>query len=450
LEPGDNGHVEDVHMTERIARWARRAAAYFHGAFQAAENRTVLSGASNIADLAIAALATALAVIAAVADHNGSGTFTSVVPGAGTTVIQYGHQYHVTAWILVAVVLTTAPLAVRRKYPIGTFCVVLAALIAGRSHATAFTFAAAIFAAYSAVVYCRHRLLALLSLAAAAIVVTAVYPNTAPPVEAQYTALLVLLPTVAAGNLMRTWRQRAGSASDQLRRAETEHQAATQRAIALERSRIASELHDVVTHNVSVMVVQAGAARRVLDSSPADAREALLAIETGGRNAMTELRHLLSLLAPDGSTPESADVLFPQPGLDLVPELILSVSAAGLPVSLSVSGTPRARPAGLDLAAFRVVQEGLTNVLKHAPAARTTVRIEYRDRELLLEVADDGAGGTGQGPGSGRGLLGLRERIAIYGGSLDVGPRPGGGWRVRAMIPLEAAGQVLPAEVASA
>jgi signal transduction histidine kinase len=442
--------VEDVHMTERIARWARRAAAYFHGAFRAAENRPVLSDASNIADIAIAALATALAVIAVVADHNGSGTFTGVVPGSGTTLIHYGHSQSVPAWILVAVVLTTAPLAVRRKYPIGTFCVILAALVAGRSHATGFTFAAAIFAAYSAVVYSRHRLLALLSLAVAAIVVTVVYPNTAPPVEAQYTALLVLLPTVAAGNMMRTWRERAGSVSDQLLRTETEHQAATQRAIALERSRIASELHDVVTHNVSVMVVQAGAARRVLDSSPADAREALLAIETGGRNAMTELRHLLSLLAPDGSTPESADVLFPQPGLDLVPELILSVSTAGLPVSLAVTGTPRARPAGLDLAAFRVVQEGLTNVLKHAPAAKTTVRIEYCDRELLIEVADDGAGGPGQGPGSGRGLVGLRERIAIYGGSLDVGPRPGGGWRVRAMIPLEAAGQVLPAEVASA
>jgi signal transduction histidine kinase len=437
-------------MTQRIARRARQAAAYSRAAFQSAENRPVLSGASNVADIAIAALATALAVIAAVADHNGSGTFTGVVPGAGTTVIHYGNQYHVTAWILVTVVLATAPLAVRRTYPIGTFCVIMAALIAGRSHATAFTFAAAIFAAYSAVVYSRYRLLALVSLAVAAIVVTAVYPNTAPPVEAQYTALLVLLPTVAAGNMMRTWRQRAGSASDQLRRAEAEHQAATQRAIALERSRIASELHDVVTHNVSVMVVQAGAARRVLDSSPADTREALRAIEASGRSAMTELRYLLSLLAPDGSTPESADMLGPQPGLDLVPELVLSVSAAGLPVSLSVAGTPRARPAGLDLAAFRVVQEGLTNVLKHAPAATTTVRIEYRESELLIEVADDGAGEPGQEPGSGRGLLGLRERIAIYGGSLDVGPRPGGGWRVRATIPLEPAGQVLPAEVASA
>jgi signal transduction histidine kinase len=216
----------------------------------------------------------------------------------------------------------------------------------------------------------------------------------------------------------------------------------------------------------------------VLDSSTSDAREALLAIEDSGRNAMTELRHLLSLLAPDLAS--SDEVLPPQPGLDLVPELVGGVRSAGLPVSLSVHGARRELPAGLDLAAFRVVQEALTNVLKHAPAASTTVRISYRDADLLIEVADDGAGraprdpasghgasgqgnsghgasgqgssghgGSGQGS-SGRGLLGLRERIAIYGGSLEAGPRPGGGWLVRATIPLEAAAPgYLPASAAS-
>jgi signal transduction histidine kinase len=437
-----------------LARRARRAVAYFH----ATENRPALFGASNIADIAIAALAAALALIAVLDDHNGSGTTAITWPGGGTELFQGETAPPVTAWVLVAVVLTTAPLAVRRKYPISTFCVILAALIAGRGNATAFTFGAAIFAAYSAVVYSRHRLLALFSLAVGAIVVTTIYPNLTPPVEPQYTALLVLLPTVAVGNMVRAWRQRAGSAADQLRRAEAEHEAATQRALALERARIASELHDVVTHNVSVMVVQAGAARRVLDSSPSNAREALLAIEDSGRNAMTELRHLLSLLAPEGSAPE-ADVLRPQPGLDLVPELVGGVGAAGLPVSLSVAGTRRELPAGLDLAAYRVVQEALTNVLKHAPAASTAVRIAYRDDDLLIEVTDDGAALTaresGGERGSGRGLLGLRERIAIYGGSLDAGPRPGGGWRVRATIPLdaEARGMLpahLPTEAASA
>ena len=422
---------------------------------RAAEGRPALGGVSNVADVAIAALALVLALIAVLDDHNGGGTRTISYPGHQTEeIFGGGNAPPVTAWVLIAVVLTTAPLAVRRKYPISTFCVILAALIAGRGNATAFTFAAAIFAAYSAVVYSSRRLLALVSLGVGAIIVTAVYPNTTPPVEPQYTALLVLLPTVAAGNMMRTWRQRAGSASDQLRQAEAEHEAATQRALALERARIASELHDVVTHNVSVMVVQAGAARRVLDSSTSDAREALLAIEDSGRNAMTELRHLLSLLAPDLAS--SDEVLPPQPGLDLVPELVGGVGAAGLPVSLSVAGTRRELPPGLDLAAYRVVQEALTNVLKHAPAASTAVRIAYRDDDLLIEVTDDGAAltvhGSGGERGIGRGLLGLRERIAIYGGSLEAGPRPGGGWRVRATIPLAAVDVPahVPAKAASA
>jgi signal transduction histidine kinase len=410
-------------------------AAHFQAAFQAAENRLVFAGSSNVADIAIAALAMVLAVIAAVDNHPGLGLSVSV---PGRPQVGSGGAVHWTAWTLVAVVLATAPLAVRRTHPITTFCVILAALIAGRRDATAFTFAAAIFAAYSAVVYSRHRLLALVSLTAGAIIVTTVYPNTTPPAPAQFTALLVLLPTVAAGNMMRTWRQRAGSASDQLRRAEAEHEAATQRAIALERARIASELHDVVTHNVSVMVVQAGGARRVLDSSPADAREALLAIEASGRNAMTELRHLLSLLAPAGSA-AGEDTLRPQPGLDLVPELVTGVSAAGLPVALSVTGARRTLPAGPDLAGFRVVQEALTNVLKHAPEASATIGIAYREADLLIDITDNGSGQAGREPGGGRGLIGLRERIAIYGGSLDAGPRPGGGWRVRATIPLEAA-----------
>jgi signal transduction histidine kinase len=426
-------------MTAQITRWARRAVAYFH----AAENRPALSGTSNVADIAIAALAMVLALIAAVDNHPGTGESIDIPGGLH---FHSSGAVHWTVWTLIAVVLTTAPLAVRRKYPILTFCVILAALIAGRGDATAFTFGAAIFAAYSAVVYSGHRLLALGSLTAGAIVILTAYPSTTPTVPNQYTALLVLLPTVAAGNMMRTWRERARDSASRLRQAEAEHEAATERAVALERARMASELHDVVTHNVSVMVVQAGAARRVLDTSPAYAREALLAIEAGGRNAMTELRHLLSLLAPEGSAPAD-DALSPQPGLDLVPEVVSSVGSTGLPVSLSVTGVPRALPPGLDLAAFRVVQEALTNVLKHAPAAVTAVRIWYRDDELLIEVADDGSaapGSSAPGPDSGRGLIGLRERIAIYGGSVEAGPRPRGGWRVRATIPLDPA-EVVPA-----
>jgi signal transduction histidine kinase len=194
------------------------------------------------------------------------------------------------------------------------------------------------------------------------------------------------------------------------------------------------------------MVVQAGAARRVLGSSPGEAREALLAVEASGRTAMAKLRHLLGLLAPSGEGGTEA-VLLPQPDLGQVRSLVDRVRAAGLPVELTVTGA-RALPPGLDLAAYRVVQEALTNVIKHAGQARTAVRIEYRPHELLITVSDDGrpadtplpgpSQGHRQGPG-GRGLIGLRERIAIYGGELDAGPRPGGGWRVLARIPLEPA-----------
>ncbi len=252
----------------------------------------------------------------------------------------------------------------------------------------------------------------------------------------------MLAPTAAVAAGMRGWRQRAGDSAERLRRAEAEHEAQTRRAVEAERARIASELHDVVTHNVSVMVVQAGAARSVLASSPDEAREALLAVEASGRTAMGELRHLLGLLAPAGG---DEAVLVPQPGVSQVRALVDRVRAAGLDVELSVTGT-RDLPPGVDLAAYRVVQEALTNVIKHAGAARAAVALEYRPDDLLITVTDDGRpapepSGSWGSPGSsgpnGRGLIGLRERIALYGGELDAGPRPGGGWRVRARIPLE-------------
>jgi signal transduction histidine kinase len=317
---------------------------------------------------------------------------------------------------------------------------------------------------------------------AGAVVVTAAYPETTPPVPARYTAVLVLLPTVAVGVAIRVWRGRARESAERLRRAEAGHEAETRRAVEGERARIASEMHDVVTHNVSVMVVQAGAARRVLDSSPGDAREALLAVEASGRTAMTELRHLLGLLAPSGGVetgpagaaapggtvpaavpagPDGAGdaVLTPQPGVAQIPALVDRLCGAGMPVELSgeaPGGTPPALAPGIDLAAFRVVQEALTNVMKHAGPVRTTVRLNYRPRDLLITVSDDGpppdavvvtAAGARAGPG-GRGLIGLRERIAVYGGELDAGPRPGGGWRLAARIPLDPAAADLPVQQA--
>jgi signal transduction histidine kinase len=436
-----------------------------------ADQPPVATRAALTADVALAAVATIAAVVAVIvqARHAGGG-FGILIARPGITPVLI-HPRPGAAWpswgTLVAAVLTTAPLAVRRIYPITAFCVILGAVIGSNGYTTTITYAAAILAAYSAVAYSRYRQAALLSVLAAAVIVTAAYPDTTPPVPARFTAMLILLPTVAVGIAIRVWRGRAAQSAERLRQAEAEHEAETRRAVELERARIAGEMHDVVTHNVSVMVVQAGAARRVLDSSPDDAREALLAVEANGRTAMTELRHLLGLLAPSGEAEtavagEADDaVLTPQPGVARIPALLARVCAAGMPVELSVdapAGTTPALPPGIDLAAFRVVQEGLTNVMKHAGPARTTVRLEYRPRDLLITVSDDGpppgsapaaATGPGAGPGAGpgpggRGLIGLRERIAVYGGELDAGPRPGGGWRLTARVPLDPAAGDLP------
>ena len=420
------------------------------------DERPALSGAARAADAAIAVAATIGAVVAVIVHFRGSGGPVVAIAEPGFRVQQFSAQPATfpSLGLLLGVALTTAPLAFRRIYPIMAFCVILVAVIATSGYTTSITFAAVIFAAYSAVAYSPFRRAALLVVLIAAIIVTAAYPNTSPPVPERFGALLVLLPTVAVGVAIRVWRRRAGESVERLRVAEAEHEAQTRRAVALERARIASEMHDVVTHNVSVMVVQAGAARRVLDSSPGEAREALLAVEASGRTAMTELRHLLGLLAAEAvdeadagevAMPEGAG-LTPQPGVARIPALVSRLCAAGMPVELSVKapdGMPPDLPPGVDLAAFRVVQEALTNVMKHVGQARTTVRLEYRPRDLLITVCDDGrpvdsASAAAPGPG-GRGLIGLRERIAVYGGELDAGPRPGGGWRLAARIPLELA-----------
>jgi signal transduction histidine kinase len=317
--------------------------------------------------------------------------------------------------VALCVPLTTMPLALRRRYPVGAFCLIMAAVLATHTDVTTVTFAAVLFAAYSAILYSPYRRLALLSVFTAAVIVTAAFPDTTPRVPARFTALLVLLPTAAVAVAMRTWRRRA---------------------------RIAGELHDVVTHNVSVMVVQAGAARSVLASSPGEARAALLAVEASGRTAMGELRHLLGLLAPAGDPGDEDAALVPQPGLDQTKALVDRVRAAGLGAELNIEGT-RDLPPGVDLAAYRVVQEALTNVLKHASGAEALIRLVYGERELVITVTDDGGpagyGARGAGSPGGRGLIGLRERVGLYGGELDAGPRPGGGGRVRASFPLEPA-----------
>lgn len=225
---------------------------------------------------------------------------------------------------------------------------------------------------------------------------------------------------------------------------ERERETAAGNAVDAERARIARELHDIVSHNVSVMVVQAGAARRVLTSGTDEATDALLAVETAGRDTMTELRHMLGLLAPAVDSDGELDRLSPQPSLSRLSSLVDRISFAGLPVEVRISGEPVPLPSGVDLTAYRIVQEALTNALKHGDGRKAEVTVRYADNHLRVEVLNTGPSvlaGTAvelpSEPGEGRGLLGLRERVAVLGGDLDARRRLGGGFRVRAKIPLE-------------
>jgi signal transduction histidine kinase len=246
-------------------------------------------------------------------------------------------------------------------------------------------------------------------------------------------AVVLLTAGVLAG-LIRVWQRQLAASRDRYTRLQQAQDETTRRAVAEERSRIAAELHDVVTHNVSVMVIQAGAARKVMDAAPERSKEALLAVEAGGRAAMAELRHVMGLLAaPDHECP---DGLEPQPGLGQLDALVERVRAAGTRVGVAMALPPDPLPPGVDLAAYRVVQEALTNTLKHAPGADAAVMIGYTEDRLEIEVTDTG-GVRAAVPagGNGRGLIGLRERIALYKGELTSGPTLAGGYRVKARVP---------------
>jgi signal transduction histidine kinase len=207
--------------------------------------------------------------------------------------------------------------------------------------------------------------------------------------------------------------------------------AAADRAVAQERRRIARELHDVVAHSVSVMTVQAGAVRRLLRPDQERERQALEVVEATGREALTEMRRLVGLLREQGSMPEFS----PQPSMRAVDVLVGTVREAGLPVELEIDGAPRELPPGVDLSAYRVIQEALTNALRYAGPAQAWVTVRWSDDTLELEIANDGRSEPGVG-GGGHGLAGLRERVALVGGTVDSGPRAGGGFVVRAQLPI--------------
>jgi len=334
--------------------------------------------------------------------------------------------------------LTSAPVAWRSSQPLLAAALVLAgngacAYVAAPHQAAFQPFVALTLVAYSVGSRYEGSLWAPVSLAVAAaplFVAAVVHGQSAGNAIPNYVWLLAAW---SVGRTVRSWRRKSHALEHANRELAEQRELQAQAAVTVERGRIARELHDVVAHNVSMMVVQAGAAERVLDGAQPHVRNALEAIARTGRQTVDEMRTLLGVLREANDPTE----LKPQPGLAELDRLVDGVSTAGLPVTLRVEGDPRELPQALDVSAFRIIQEALTNTLKHAGPARADVVVRYEPTAVTLEVRDSGTG-KANGHGTGHGLVGMRERVAMFGGQLDAAAQPDGGFAVRARLPLDA------------
>jgi signal transduction histidine kinase len=345
-------------------------------------------------------------------------------------------------WQIPLVLGLTIPVVVRRQYPLTAFVVALAVgAIQVLVNSLLPADLAIVLLLYTLAVYCprrvsRYGLLACL-LGSAAEVGRLMTTTKANPLGALATGAIAfggpLLIAWAWGDSIRNRRAYYAALEDRAARLERERDAQAQVAAAAERARIARELHDVIAHNVSVMVVQADGAAYALDRSPEKARQALAAISSTGRQALAEMRQMLGVLRSVDEAPDTD----PQPGLDQLSELLEQTRASGLAVSFTVQGVPHPLADGVALAAYRTVQESLTNVRKHGgPGARADVVLRYCPDAVMLTISDDGQGAAADGDGAGHGLIGMRERAAVHGGTLHAGPQPGGGYKVTARLPL--------------
>ena len=417
--------VELIRYARRVMTQGRRALGAVHRHPLAAD--TALAGA-----FAVAALVSAVSL---------SQYLDALNPG---------FESPTTAAIVVWALLLTAPLALRRQFPLATVLAVVGAFLLARRvldiDESSVTVMAGTFALYSAAAHgdLRRRtpVLALCVAVIGAQVVTDIYVR-APEAQGRaltqgftlfYNIVYLALPW-ALGVAVRALRQRQTELAQRAAELEQERTTNARRAVFEERVRIARELHDVVAHHVSVMGVQAGAARTVLRGQPDKAEVALGAIEGSSRQAVGELHKMLGFLRREGEVDEIA----PQPGLDALPELVDHVTRPELQVTLLVEGDRRALPRTVEVSAYRIVQEALTNTVKHSRATQAGVRVRYGRDVLLLEVLDDGSGnGAGPKPGpGGHGLIGMRERVSLHGGELRAGPRPDGGFCVEASFPLK-------------
>jgi signal transduction histidine kinase len=366
--------------------------------------------------------------------------------------------------LVLALLAVTLPLALRRRFPLTVAGAVIIAFVVGRvalapaepslpAWEGIVTVWACWLALYSAVVHGRRTRLTTLALAALAAILLGevareIYGTAFMGLplnqgfQLVYTAVFFLAWPLALGVAVRSLRNRDRELAAQAIELQREREENARRAVLEERVRIARELHDVVAHHVSVMGIQAGAARRVMGRQPDKAAQALNSIEASSRQAVVELHRLLGFLRRAGQT----DELAPQPDLAQLTDLVAQAGQGELTVALSVEGEPRPLPPTLEVSAYRVVQEALTNALKHSGGTTAMVRVGYRPTVLEVEVLDDGNGGAepprinagdhGLDHGQGHGLIGMRERVTLHGGHLRAGPRPQGGFAVHATFPL--------------
>jgi signal transduction histidine kinase len=341
------------------------------------------------------------------------------------------------AWAAYLLLLAhTLPLAVRRRWPLA---VLVWALATGAAFAAVgpslvpLSFTILIYV-YTAAAHCPRRV-SLAGLAATEALLEVVWLARPRSIGDAGTLIIDGLLMVAAWWLGDGTRRRLEAvAAAQQRAAELERarEELARRAVTEERLRIARELHDVVAHSMSIIAVQSGVGAHVLDSQPEEARKALAAVEATSRQALVEMRRLLGVLRQEA---EPRGSLAPAPGLAELEALTAEVARAGVRVEVRIEGTPTELPAGLDLSAYRIVQEALTNVVRHAGPATARVAVRYAPGRMSVEVVDDGRGGDHGDQG--HGIPGMRERAALYGGTLEAGPLPGGGFRVAATLPLE-------------
>ena len=339
------------------------------------------------------------------------------------------------AWLLA--LLLTAPYAVHRRYPWAALAVALTALLAfSLLHYAAFPGVSVFVLLFGLALHGSRRdsLVAFGATLAAFVVALEAQPAGVVTPSDVVSTLLATAVAWLAGDNLRQRRLRWAAMEERTRLLEREREDRARAAVAAERLRIARELHDIVAHSMSVVAVQAGVGRHVIDTDVAAAGQALAVIETTSRDALVDLRRMLGVLRRG----DEAAATRPMPGLADIPALVAETRAAGLGVTLESSGTVADVPAGVNLAAYRVVQESLTNVIKHGgPVAH--VRIACDENGIEVDVTDDGRPEehlpSTRGGGSGHGLIGMRERVELYGGRFEAGPRPGGGYRVQALLP---------------